>query len=183
MAARKQLVIIPGLGDRGWLYYFIKPLWALFGYKVHIFVFGWNEEGVASEEAQNRLNTFIRGLGGKTFLIGVSAGGTAAINALAAYPTAIAKVVTVCTPYQQVPRLRNKLLVQSINRASRNLSRMERKMRARVLSLDGMYDQVVPTTHSKPNDIRSGKVFAVGHGPSIVMCLSIYNRIIREFFV
>lgn len=183
MITRRQLVIIPGLGDRGWLYRFVKPLWALFGYEVHIFVFGWNNEQMAFKEAQNHLNTFIDGLGGKKiYLIGVSAGGTAAVNALATNPALIIKLVTVCTPYRQVPGHKNELLVQSVNWAVRNLARMDSKTKAKILSVHGLRDQIVPIKYSKSEGIQHELLPAIGHGFSILMALSLYSRIVRLFF-
>ncbi|MGH7196173.1 MAG: hypothetical protein ACREGJ_00185 [Candidatus Saccharimonadales bacterium] len=181
MAVRRQLVIIPGLGDRGWLYCFIKPIWALFGYKVHIFVFGWNDERAAFKEAQNRLNTSIKGLGDEVYLIGVSAGGTAAVNALAAHPTSITKLATVCTPYQQVPGLKNELLAQSINRTARNLAHMDSKTKAKILSVHGLYDQAVPVKYSEPDGIQRKSLLAIGHGLAVALALSVYSRSIRLF--
>ncbi len=161
MTTKKQLVIIPGLGDRGWLYRFIKPLWSLFGYEVHIFVFGWNDEHANFKEAQNRLDTFVKSLGDKVYLIGVSAGGTAAVNTLANHSSSITKLTTVCTPYLQVSELKNELLAQSINQTTDSLTRMSKKTKAKIFSIHSLHDQVVPIQYSQPEGVQRKSLLAV----------------------
>src|SRR5687768_11235195 len=72
--ARRQLVIVPGLGDRLQLYGLFRPLWALLGYDVHIIVFGWEYTGVSFAAAHRRFLKRIDALPGEVDIIGVSAG-------------------------------------------------------------------------------------------------------------
>lgn len=78
-----NLILIPGLGDRKWLYQLVCPLWRARGFCPHVFTFGWEGAVDNYNYKQNRLNNYIRNLNGDVYLIGASAGGVAALNALA----------------------------------------------------------------------------------------------------
>lgn len=188
---KKQLIIIPGLGDRGGLYNFFKPLWILLGYEVHIFVFGWEEweaDNLASdalEKACSRLLHYIDKLAtDQVYIIGVSAGGTAAVNALALRPAKVTNIVSVCTPFQSMPNLGNNLLNRSIAEAQGHLRAMNANTKDKILSVYGLYDQTVPARQSKPGatvDIKSKRIWALGHGPSILLALTLYAWPIKRF--
>ncbi len=182
--ARKQLIIIPGLGDRGKLYRLFTPLWALYGFDVHTFVFGWDNSEVAFDNALGRLLSYTASLAvGKVYIIGISAGGTAAINALAEQPEIIAQVVTVCTPYARITHLTNKLLNQSINRTIANINSMNPETKAKIFSIHGIYDQVVSTTKSSPNGIAQKTLWSVGHGLTIFMAMTAYSHTTKRILV
>ena len=78
-----NLILIPGLGDRKWLYQLVCPLWRTRGFCPHVFTFGWEDAASNYHDKQNRLNNYIRDLNGDVYIIGASAGGVAALNALA----------------------------------------------------------------------------------------------------
>jgi len=134
------------------------------------------------KKAQERLNAYIKNLDGPLYVIGVSAGGTAAINALAGNPN-ITKVVTVCTPYTPSPHRPNKLIAHSIRHTRQTLAAMSGKTKTTILSLYALYDQVVPAAHNRPPGIRVKRLLAVGHGPAIATALFLYSWSIRSFFV
>jgi hypothetical protein len=68
---KRQLIIIPGLGDHDRLYRFFVPLWQLFGFQVKIFGFGWEDHSDTFDVAFKRLITYIDGLNGEEFLSSV----------------------------------------------------------------------------------------------------------------
>lgn len=39
---RKQLIFVPGLGDRHFIYQIAAWVWRWFGFETHIFIFDWN---------------------------------------------------------------------------------------------------------------------------------------------
>jgi pimeloyl-ACP methyl ester carboxylesterase len=181
--SRRQLIIIPGLGDRGRLYRLLMPLWLLMGYRVHIFVFGWEQGGLDLAMALTRLTAFIDSLDGRrVYVIGVSAGGTAAINALAERPTRIARVITVCTPYEQLTTRDNDLLRASVRQASIRLLGIDPKTRHKILSVYGLYDEVVSIAMSQPEDIAQKQIWLAGHGLTICLALTFYSHTMRQFF-
>lgn len=164
-----HLILIPGLGDRKWLYRLVCPVWRARGFRVHIFTFVW--EGAANDyhKKQSRLNDYIRNLDGDVYLIGASAGGVAALNALAAdHHDKIKAVATIATPYTYKQRLKNETLARAIGELSNNLPTIQQKP-ARITFFYGIYDQVVPPDDSRLNKLcrmkksNNGKAANVNH--------------------
>lgn len=58
-------------------------MWRLRGFRTHVFAFGWEDTASNYQEKQTRLNDYVRSLDGDVDLIGASAGGMAALHALA----------------------------------------------------------------------------------------------------
>lgn len=177
----RHLVIIPGLGDRKWLYNLIRPVWAAHGYRVHIFAFGWENDQVNFDEAQDRLNEYIRKLDESVFLIGASAGGVAALNAFAANPTAIRKVATIATPYSAAHHHQNRYLTRALAELERNLPNI-RKKTERVISFHGNRDSVVALETSQPSGLRHISLPMSGHGLIIASASTIFSGRINAFF-
>ena len=177
----QHLIIIPGLGDRKWLYNLVRPAWAARGYRVHIFVFGWENSQINFDEAQDKLNEYIRKLDESVFLIGASAGGLAALNALAANPTDIRKVVTIATPYIAVHRHQNRHLIRALAELERNLPNI-RKKAERVISFHGHRDSVVAPEISQLSGFRHAPLPMSGHGLIITSALTIFSGRIDAFF-
>lgn len=173
--ARRQLVIVPGLGDRLQLYGLFRPLWTLLGYDVHIIVFGWERTGVSFAAARGRFLKRIDALPGEVNIIGVSAGGTAAVHALLARPDVVKRVVTVSTPYT-LPNGResNELLVQSVRELESRFAVMEDALKGRLLSVYGAYDRRVLPAFSQPRGVRAVRLLTVGHAASIGAALTVF---------
>ncbi len=182
--SKRQLIIIPGLGDRGWLYACIKPLWLFLGFDVHIFVFHWGDKQSLFNDSIKSLLDFVDGLNSKeVYVIGASAGGTAAVNALIARPDIIVRAVTLCTTYNINPYIRNQLLIQSINHLSVSLSAADKKLRDKLLPVYGFCDLIVPYAISKPNNITSKRFLAVGHSQSIFLSLTLYSGLTKRLLL
>lgn len=172
--ARRQLVIVPGLGDRGHLYQLFRPLWVLLGYDVHIVVFGWERSGASFVAARQQFLQRITALG-EVEIIGVSAGGTAALHALLAHPEVVRRVVTVCTPYTLPASWnRNQLLLESVRDVDPRFRQADAALKRRVLSVHAVYDQRVPGRLSRPRGVRAVGLPTLGHGPSIGAALTLF---------
>ena len=180
---KPQLVIIPGLGDRGKLYHCFVPFWSTLGFEVHIFVFGWEDQHLSLTDAQTRLMQFIDSLGTPVSVIGVSAGGTAAVNLLAARPNQITSVITICTPYALVPKRFNRLLHASSALMLAQLTGMNLQTKARILSVHAVLDQLVPVRASQPAGIAHRRVRSVWHGPTIFVALVGYRQMLKKFLL
>jgi triacylglycerol esterase/lipase EstA (alpha/beta hydrolase family) len=176
---KKPLIIIPGLGDRAKQYRIVMPIWKLLGYEPYVFSFGWEDAHENFAVAIERLTDYIDNLHATRInIIGVSAGGTAAINALALRPSIVNRVVTVSTPYRFLPHLKNAKLKASIAQAKRiDVSGLG----SRVLSIHGLHDKTVPIGASKPEGVRARKVYMINHGFIIATSLTLYGVIIRRF--
>lgn len=184
-----NLILIPGLGDRKWLYRLVCPLWRARGFCPHVFTFGWEGAVDNYNYKQNRLNNYIRNLNGDVYLIGASAGGVAALNALAMDSSdRIKAVATIATPYVYRQRLKNETLAQAIDELSNNLPAMQAKF-TRITSFYSIHDQVVLPTDSRLNNhymknSNNSKIANInyqqfptfGHGLTIAAGLTVFSK-------
>ena len=177
---KTPLIIIPGLGDWTSAYALVAIYWKLLGYDVHIFSFEWDNRAEDFDTAFHRLLHFIDKYHMSSVnIIGSSAGGTAAINALTSRPRIVNKVVTVATPYTHLSHLTNTKLKVSLDRLEHaRLTTFE----TRILSIHGLHDQTVPVIKSQPRGVETQKIFVVRHIVIIALALTIYSRYIRHFF-
>lgn len=190
-----HLILIPGLGDRKWLYRLVCPMWRLRGFRTHVFAFGWEDTASNYHEKQIRLNNYVRSLDGDVYLIGASAGGMAALHALVADNGKIKGVATIATPYIYRQKLQNKFLEQAIAELATALLQIQSKS-TRITSFYGVYDQVVPPNDSHLDNIHSVKRLTgsritnitheqlptIGHGLTIAAVLTIFGGRIRKSF-
>lgn len=191
----QNLILIPGLGDRKWLYRLVCPVWRLRGFRTHVFAFGWEYTASNYHEKQTRLNDYVRSLDGDVYIIGASAGGMAALHALAADNDKIKGVATIATPYIYRQKLQNNFLEQAIAELATALLQIQSKS-TRITSFYGVYDQVVPPNDSHLDNIHSVKQLiggrianitheqlpTVGHGLTIATGLTIFGGRIRKSF-
>ena len=183
-----NLILIPGLGDRKWLYQMVCPLWRVRGFCLHVFAFGWEDTANDYHKKQNRLHDYIRNLEGDVYLIGASAGGVAALNALAMDSSdRIKAVATIATPYVYRQRLKNDTLARAISELASNLPSMQAKF-TRITSFYSTRDQVVPPTDSRLNNhcikqsnnskfanINYQQLPTFGHGLTIAAGLTVFG--------
>lgn len=191
----QHLILIPGLGDRKWLYRLVCPVWRLRGFQTHVLAFGWEDAASNYHEKQTRLNNYVRSLDGDVYLIGASAGGMAALHALTADNDKIKGVATIATPYIYRQKLQNNFLEQAITELATALPQIQ-SSRARITSFYGVYDQVVPLNDSHLDNIHSIKRLigsrianitheqlpTIGHGLTIAAGLTIFGGRIRKSF-
>lgn len=190
-----HLIVIPGLGDRKWLYRLVCPVWRLRGFRTHVFAFGWEDAASNYHEKQICLNNYVRSLDGDVYIIGASAGGMAALHALAGDNGKIKGVATIATPYIYRQKLQNNFLKQTIAELATALPQIQSKS-TRITSFYGVYDQVVPPNDSYLDNIHSVKQLiggrianiiyeqlpTVGHGLTITAGLTIFGGRIRKSF-
>lgn len=191
----QNLILIPGLGDRKWLYRLVCPVWRLRGFQTHVFAFGWEYTASNYHEKQICLNNYVRSLDGDVYIIGASAGGMAALHALAGDNGKIKGVATIATPYIYRQKLQNNFLEQAIAELATALPQIQSKS-AHITSFYGVYDQVVPPNDSHFDNIHSVKRLiggrianitheqlpAIGHGLTIATGLTIFGGRIRKSF-
>ena len=158
------------------------------GFRPHVFTFGWESAANDYYKKQKCLNDYIRNLNGDMYLIGASAGGAAALNALAMDSSdRIKAVATIATPYVYRQRLKNQTLARAIDELASNLPNMQAKF-ARITSFYCTRDQVVPPTDSRLNNhymkksnnnkianIRYQQLPTFGHGLTIAAGLTVFG--------
>lgn len=178
---RPHILFIPGLGDRAWLYRLSTPIWRVFGYATHVHLFGWNRGAEDLVEKQARLLSHVDTLpGDHLYVIGISAGGTAAVNLLAQRP-AIRKVITVASPLKPKDHPTNSYLTASIAQADEILVNADQNFKQKILSVHGLYDRTVPITKSRLPGIHLTSIFALGHGLTIFLALTAFSGALRRF--
>lgn len=186
------VLIIPGVGEgvpetspifiRHWNRYGLMPV-------VHRMK--WRDSD-SFESKFTKLLARIDGLArnGPIAIIGCSAGGSAAINALAARPEAIARVATVCGwlrigPYTaRLTRLRNvsSSFVDSVYVADRHISEAIIKNRTPdILAMHAVYDELVPKEVSILPEAINTTIYIPEHNLAIGVALTLYARTIANF--
>lgn len=174
------IIIIPGLGDWMQAYKLIAIFWRLLGYNVFIFSFGWENQSEKFDETLDHLRELIDAHAAPSIdIIGVSAGGTAAVNALNIRPKSVRRVVTIATPYVHLPHLKNTKLKDSLDTLGAiSLAQFP----TRILSIYGIHDKTVPIIESQPKEVQHQQVFAAKHILIIVCALTVYSTYIHRFF-
>ena len=170
-------------------------MWRLRGFRTHVFAFGWEDTASNYHEKQTCLNDYARSLDGDVYIIGASAGGMAALHALAGDNGKIKGVATIATPYIYRQKLQNNFLEQAIAELATELPQIQSKS-TRITSFYGVYDQVVPPNDSHLDNIHSVKQLiggrianitheqlpTVGHGLTIATGLTIFGGRMRKSF-
>lgn len=172
--AKPKLVIIPGIGDRSRAYEVFAAVWRLWGFEVHIIPFGWSNYYADYEtkmrECMHQLDRL--GKDEPAYIIGVSAGGVAAVNVFADRPS-VKRVITVCSPYREFDHeLDNRLLAEAITELGHSLDRLDPSEKRNILSVHAVYDQVVGAAMSRPPGIKSARFWGVTHGPTIFLIMT-----------
>lgn len=176
----RNLIIIPGLGDYSFFYSFLKPIWRMLGFKTYIFSYDW-EHATSNDSVMDALLEFIDQHTEQTFhIIGASAGGTAAVNALAERPSRIESVVTICTPYNPLSHLRNMTLKQSIERLQKNLKGADDQVKKRIASLHAHRDAVVTPSLSHYPSVTTQELPLSGHVLTIFVTLTILSFMVKK---
>jgi pimeloyl-ACP methyl ester carboxylesterase len=179
----KHLIIIPGIGDDNPAYHIGARVFALLGFAPQIHSFGWNSADPSSYNHRiELLNEVVAQLDGEVYILGVSAGGSAAVNCLAMVPNKVTKVVTLCAPLAHFSSRINPLLAASIEHTEEHLAAMNADTKCRLLSLHAIVDTLVPIRLSKPDDVQSKALPAILHPITIFLGLTLFAGVSARFF-
>jgi pimeloyl-ACP methyl ester carboxylesterase len=176
-----HLIIIPGVGDDHWVYHLGAWIFARRGFTSHIYVFGWNSADPASYAPRmDTLDKYVRQLAGPVHLLGVSAGGTAAVTALARNEH-IHRVATLCSPLSSFRNRVNPLLEVAIADLTAKLADMPEATKHKIHSFHAIFDQVVDVRQSKVPEIANSTVPSALHAVTIFLGLSLLHWPIARF--
>lgn len=182
MHQKPKLLIVPGIGDDTRIYQTFVRRWNRLGYDTRIIPFGWVDTHAPFAP---KMAAFLQRLDEfrdePLYIIGISAGGTAAINALAVRNN-VKRVLTVCSPLRTMPGLRNPLLAASIKQVMATVEAFTPQQKQRILSIRAVYDQVVDTRLSQAPQVRSLRLFSIWHAPTIYVALMLYAPLLARFF-
>jgi pimeloyl-ACP methyl ester carboxylesterase len=177
MNKQLHIIYIPGLGRgdyRGQRQ--AISLWRFWGVEAELFPSNWGDK----QPWQPKLDRLLARVdelvaeGKRVGLVGVSAGGSAAINVYAARQDAIVGVVGICgwINYPQdinpIHFKINPAFVASARQCQESLNSLDGQARRRIQSRYAVIDKVVSRPHSRIDGANNRLLPSIGHGFTIV---------------
>lgn len=180
---KHHIIYVPGIGD--W-----RPLgqdkgirwWRVLGVHGHYSPVGWNGNE-AFDLKLKKLLAEIDGYleqGDSVSLLGFSAGASAVLNAFAKRREAIATVICVSgklnSPNTTSPHYfkQNPAFKESLHLLQHNLTTFTAEDKKHILTLNPLYDNVIPLKDAVLPGVRRWRTFAFDHMMSIAVTLTIY---------
>jgi pimeloyl-ACP methyl ester carboxylesterase len=187
---RNAVIYLPGIGDhKPYFQPQLISLWRLFGVKAVYHPVIWRDNE-PFEHKLEKITAHIDQLhanGKRVSLVGVSAGATAAFNAYMARPQKVASVVYVCGKLHrpesvgQIYYQKNPAFKESLIKVQSGISNLKAADTKKMLSLHPIYDETVPIQDTVLPSVRSKKMLAYWHIPSIFIGITFYGRTICKF--
>ena len=131
-------------------------------------IFGWDDPQQDFQTALSELLAVVDAAETPVHIVGVSAGGSAALHLLANRPERVRSIATVASPHRSVPRYRHPLLMDSL--AQLETIQLDP---SKVISFYGFFDELVPPRYSRSENIRQVRVPAIGHRITIAVTLTL----------
>ena len=185
-----RVIYVPGLGDKhSFGQVVITKLWRLFGIQVHYLPLKWSKK----EGFRLKLNRLIQKidefseLEENVYLVGVSAGASAVINAYSVRKN-VKGIVCICGKINNPQTVNEQRFIDNpafkeslygVQKSLRGLSALELQ---RIMSIHPLEDRTVPPKDTLIPGAREYTVHTKGHVPSIYYCLFFKGRMISEFF-
>ena len=177
----RHIVLVNGLGKWQPFYWLVTQLWKLRGFQAHLFWFSWEDSEETYDEKMRRLQELCQALAPKgVAVIGVSAGGTAAVNVLARVPT-IQRVITVSSPYYLVGPVQSKLLALASEELKQTMKQLSVDTKQKIISLHATRDLIVGIQQSMPPGIAHIQLKSVGHVQTIFYVLVLNGARLQQF--
>ncbi len=176
----KQLIIIPGLGDMHWVYRVGVAVFRLRGYHTHVYVVGWDDSEEQYPQKLEELKKLLDSYDEPVNLLGISAGGVMAINALAASEHHVAKVVTVCSPYRYRYDHEGEMIAGALKDLVGVLPTLKKRF-GDITSLHAEYDRRVQVHDSQPIGITHHVLPSLFHRPTIFMALTFMSGTVVRY--
>lgn len=176
------VLYIPGLGDHNLTgQSFVVKKWSWYGIKPLVIPMLWNDSELFESKLARIVDQIdsLSASGHRVSLVGVSAGGSAVINALAARPGKIHRTVLICgevNPSITVdPQLakNNPAFVKSVNLLQKSFNKLTKENRAKICSYHPFIDNVVPIIDTKISGATSKLLPSFGHIASIIYSISL----------
>lgn len=185
-----DVIYLTGLGDHTpWGQDKLVKLWRLYGLKVHYFPIGWSDGEVFIRKLQH-ICVLIDKLsknGDKVAIVGVSAGGSAAVNAYMERKSKISAVVFICGKlrgYKTVNRRyfdRNPAFEDALRLSEEHLKALNSEDKAKMLCLKSAHDGLVPARDSVIEGTVIKTIPMIWHLPSIFFAITAGTPTIARF--
>jgi hypothetical protein len=184
-----HVIVIPGIGDhRSFGQDLVVKVWKLYGLETHFMALGWSEKH-GYDAKQTRLLTLVDTLhaaGHTVSLVGISAGGSAVINAFAASDK-IHRVVCICGKLQRPDSIgkpyynRNPDFEESMHRLASSYDKLGQDKRVRIMSTHPWHDNTVPIADTRVAGTLEKTLPGWGHISGIFFALTYGGLIIARF--
>lgn len=191
MLKSHHIIYIAGLNDHRKGYELFINSWSLYGIIPHVYRVGWHD-GESFKPKLKRLVSFVNSLldkGNTVSLVGASAGGSVALNALIEQPK-INAVVNLCGRLRAGKNVSPSLSVASKNSSSFRESvrlfesrepKMTKHLRQKVLTLTPIWDEVVPKPTVFLNGATNKTLPSIEHMLSGFLGMTIFSPMIMSF--
>lgn len=186
---KHHIIIIPGIPSFGFCIKILSFPFYLFGYIPHVVNIRWTDEQDTFHIKLKRLLKVVDSLfeKGNVSLIGLSAGGSMALNALLLRKSKIQKVITICSRWKKLNgelsqgMKKHKAFCESVERIEKDEPSLTLIDRSKILTIRALYDEMVNPRvipFSGATNICFPLLF---HGPTIVLSLSLFSYVIFRF--
>lgn len=185
-----HVIYVPGLGDhKSYGQPAVIQLWRLFGLRPHYFALLWKSDEDFDDKLQ-RLVARVDELSAnsdKVSLVGASAGASAVINAFAARPEAVSKVVCICGKIQNPDKIDESYFIhnppfkKSIYTVADSLRSLGKDRIGRIMSVHPLYDPIVPVSETLIPGAVEKEIKTRGHAFSIFYTLIFGSRFMTKF--
>lgn len=188
---RRYLIAVPGLGDnRPWQSDFSR--WALQRLSKHGLEVIWHpmkwhdgEEFLPKlKRLTERIDEIVK-KGHRVALLGISAGGSAVLNAYWERKNKVERVVSVCgylRGAERIGRFKRTAFYQSVKLWEGRVGRLSEEERQRVMTVRPRFgDEIVPVGATTVERARNVQILMGGHLLTIAAALTVYSRQIVDF--
>lgn len=180
----RAVLIIPGLGDHTAYIERATRYWPKkYGLQATVHAFPWAGPVDAYEERYGRLLEMVKKLSqtGSIAVIGISAGGSAALNVAGDLPDSVSCVINICGRVREGQQGVWGFRSFPLHWRSVAAVDFDKFDTSKVLTLRPLYDESVPTENVSIEGARNQRVCIVGHVPAIFWCLYLKRRTIARF--
>lgn len=192
MKKKHYVIIMPGLGDHDQRFVWLTKHWEQeFGLIPYVHKIPWEARNESFDEKLVRLKNRIDTLRGKeqhnVSIIGASAAGSFAFNALLAFPQDIVCAVNLCGRLTSGSEKGFRSFAsragahpafgESVTRFEKAIPNISPAMKKRMLITKGWFDELVPEETMTISGIRSIRIPLIEHGICIMVSLVTFPKL------
>jgi pimeloyl-ACP methyl ester carboxylesterase len=188
MSTSHHIVVVAGLGDS--LYSWATRSWAGPHVIVHPHRVGWESGDFETKLRDLAHKIDLLADQGSVSLVGISAGGSLAVNALTRRPKSVHRVINVCGrlragqhvhPTLKQAARTSPAFFQSVEASEAAQASLDPALATRVLTLRARWDEVVPPSTVTLPGADNRCLLSAEHVLSITVGLVFYRRVILDF--
>lgn len=189
-----NVIVLPGLSDDVNNLKLLTSWWQKLGLKVHVLKVGWHDDSVSFEAILEKILLFVDKLGDKgekVSIIGISAGGSLALNIFMERPEKIDKCVNICGRlragkhmYRTLERMSmtSKSFRDSVLLLQQREYQIRYNIRRKIMTVTARFgDELVPADTSFLEGAYNTKIPTFEHIISIVFALTLGSKFIFDF--